>query len=175
MAELGLRLIFSLLMVVGLLLLIARLANRRFQAGGDAPVRVVSRQSLTRGSAVAVVTVGARVLVVGTTEHQVTLLAEVEPDEVGLDAEDVEVAVADAGVGAASEFAGLVARSAAIGPGAHRAAGPRRRPGGRRAAPGTGPAQVTGPLAGSVLSPQTWRQAIRAVTPVSGDGTRRAS
>ena len=87
MAELGMRLVGSLAVVVGLLLLIARMVNRRFKPANGAPVRIVHRQPLTRGSGVAVVTVGTRVLVLGTTEQQVTLLAEVEPDEIGLEEE----------------------------------------------------------------------------------------
>ncbi|NYI99814.1 flagellar biogenesis protein FliO [Nocardioides thalensis] len=96
MAELGIRLVGSLAVVVGLLILIARLVNRRFKPADGAPVRVVHRQPLTRGSGVAVVAVGTRVLVLGTTEQQVTLLAEVEPDEIGLDEEyehDEEVSI----------------------------------------------------------------------------------
>ena len=47
----------------------------------DALVRVVHRQPLSRTSAVAVVTVGSRVLVLGTTEHQVQLLTELDAEE----------------------------------------------------------------------------------------------
>lgn len=116
MAELGLRLVGSLAVVVGLLILIARVVNRRFKPTNGAPVRVVHRQALSRGSGVAVVTVGTRVLVLGTTEQQVTLLTEVEPDEIGLDEEYGDEAVAS-------------------------------------------PGPADGALAGSVLSPQTWKQA----------------
>ncbi|WP_300682376.1 flagellar biosynthetic protein FliO [Nocardioides sp.] len=85
MLALGVRLLFSLAFVLGLLFLIARLANRRFKGRTGAPVQVVHRQQLSRSSSVAVVTVGTRVLVLGSTDQQVTLLTEVEPDEVGLD------------------------------------------------------------------------------------------
>ena len=128
LGELALRLVGSLALVVGLLLLVARLVNRRLKAPAGAAVQVVHRQALGRGQGVAVVSVGTRVLVLGTTEHQVTLLAEVEPDEVGLDLTD----------------AGDLAP----------AAEPDRVPGAHRA----------GALAGSVLSPQTWKDAMAAVS-----------
>jgi flagellar protein FliO/FliZ len=124
LGELALRLAGSLALVVGLLLLIARTVNRRFKAPTGAAIQVVHRQALGRGQGVAVVSVGTRVLVLGTTEQQVTLLAEVEPDEIGLDLDAVD-----------DERVPFEA------PGAHR-----------------------GPLAGSVLSPQTWKQTLAAVT-----------
>jgi flagellar protein FliO/FliZ len=135
MAELGIRLVGSLAVVVGLLLLIARLVNRRFKPADGAPVRVVHRQSLTRGSGVAVVAVGTRVLVLGTTEQQVTLLAEVEPDEIGL--EDDELLDEEISI--------------------------RPRPAARPARSPFGPARSTsgdGKLAGSLLSAATWRQTL---------------
>ena len=45
-------------------------------------MQVLHRQHLSRGTAVSVVTVGNRVLVLGTTEHQVRVLAELEPEEI---------------------------------------------------------------------------------------------
>ena len=81
MLELTLRLVASLAIVVGLLLLLARFGARKFRGQSGALVRVVHRQPLSRTSAVAVVTVGSRVLVLGTTEHQVSILTELEPEE----------------------------------------------------------------------------------------------
>mgnify|MGYP003350055048 CR=1 FL=1 len=91
LGELAVRLVGSLALVVGLLLLIARFANRRFKAPSGAAIQVVQRQALGRGQGVAVISVGTRVLVLGTTEQQITLLAEVEPDEIGLDLTPVEL------------------------------------------------------------------------------------
>ncbi|MSZ77272.1 MAG: hypothetical protein F2667_09225, partial [Actinobacteria bacterium] len=82
MGELAIRMVVSLAVVVGLLLLIARLANKRFQGRSDAVVQVLHRQSISRGSQVAVISVAGRVLVLGATEQQVRVLAELEPDEV---------------------------------------------------------------------------------------------
>ena len=48
-------------------------------------VQVVHRQPLTRTSSVSVVTVGSRVLVLGTTEQQITVLTELDPDELAAD------------------------------------------------------------------------------------------
>ncbi|MBO9523558.1 MAG: flagellar biosynthetic protein FliO [Nocardioidaceae bacterium] len=90
MLELTIRLIVSLAIVVGLLLLLARFGARKFRGSAGALVHVVHRQPLSRTSAVAVVTVGSRVLVLGTTEQQVSVLAELDPDE--LELPDVEVA-----------------------------------------------------------------------------------
>ena len=81
MLALTVRLVCSLAIVVGLMLLLAKFAGRRFQGRPGAAIRVMHRQSIGRGQSVAVISVGTRVLVIGTTEHQVSLLTEVEPDE----------------------------------------------------------------------------------------------
>lgn len=81
MLELTIRLIVSLAIVVGLMLLLARFGARKFRGSSGALVNVVHRQPLSRTSAVAVVTVGTRILVLGTTEQQISVLAELEPEE----------------------------------------------------------------------------------------------
>ena len=126
------RLVCSLAIVLGLLLLIARFAGRRFQGRAGSPVHVVHRQPISRGSSVTVVTVGTRILVLGSTEQQVTLLTELEPDEIDLPEEQPEP---------------LDGESPA-------AASPARA----RARAGIGA------LGGSILSPQTWKQALAAAT-----------
>ncbi|WP_370288734.1 flagellar biosynthetic protein FliO [Nocardioides sp.] len=133
--DLAVRLIGSLAVVVGLLLLIARTVNRRFAAPNGAAVQVVHRQAIGRGQSVAVVSVGGRVLVLGTTEQQVTLLTEVEPDEVGLT---------------------LTPEQPALTPGEDDAPAAAAAP--------ANLAQLPGALAGSLLSPQTWRQAAAAIS-----------
>jgi flagellar protein FliO/FliZ len=129
MLGLVVRLVFSLAIVLGLLLLIARFAGRRFQGRAGAPVHVVHRQPISRGTSVTVVTVGTRILVLGSTEQQVTLLTELEPDEIDLPVEEPEPLEGEA-----------APRPAAVGTG---------RP---------------GALGGSILSPQTWKQALAAAT-----------
>jgi flagellar protein FliO/FliZ len=144
MLGLVVRLVCSLAVVLGLLLLIARFAGRRFQGRAGAPVHVVHRQPISRGSSVTVVTVGTRILVLGSTEQQVTLLTELEPDEI-----DLPEPVADGA-------AGTVAATSRVDRAA--TSGPRHlRPTGRAAG-------CDLPLAGSVLSPQTWKQALAAAT-----------
>ena len=45
------------------------------------PFEVVARHGLSRTSSLAIVRLGDRALVLGVTEHQVTLLTEVDPAE----------------------------------------------------------------------------------------------
>lgn len=154
----GLQLVASLGAVVGLLLLIAKLSARRLGGRAGAPVEVLARQSISRGSGVVVVRVGGRVLVLGATEQQVSLLTELDPhdivtpeppgeddgDDDGVD-EDVDPTMPE------TAFGDLVARAR----------------------------QRDTPLAGSIVSAQTWRQAFQAVSRPRDravpQGKRRAS
>lgn len=142
MLELTVRLIASLAVVVGLMLLLARLVGKRYGARAGAPVQVVHRQPLSRSASVAVITVGSRVLVVGTTDHQVSLLTELDPEEL-LDAELEDELGAELKDELDGELDGELE--------------PRRLP----ALQGT---STDGALSGSLLSPQTWRQAFAAAT-----------
>jgi len=76
--ELVVRLVFSLAVVVGLLLLCARVASRRFTGKHSSLVKVLHRQPISRNAAVSVVDVGGRVLVLGTTDQGVRLLTELD-------------------------------------------------------------------------------------------------
>jgi flagellar biogenesis protein FliO len=83
---LGLRVIVSLAVVVGLLVLAARFARKQGLAGlrptADwARVEVLSRQTLGRASQVAVIRVTGRVLLLGVTDQGVRVLTELEPRE----------------------------------------------------------------------------------------------
>lgn len=140
MLELSLRLAFSLAAVIGLLMLLARFTSRRFRGSRDALIQIVQRQALSRSSSVSVVTVGSRVLVLGVTEQQIRVLAELEPEEI----EDFETEADTAALTLLGDPETKQVRAARV------AAKP---------AP-TG----TGPLVGSVLSPQTWRQALTAAS-----------
>jgi flagellar protein FliO/FliZ len=197
MLELTVRLIASLAVVVGLLLLIAKVGGRRMRGRSGSLVQVVHRQPLSRSSAVSVVTVGSRVLVLGTTEQQVTVLTELDPEELDdqlaepadlvlvpgedesgeptqipvlLPATPIAVEAAPAPGRRAGARRATTTRSTRSG-GARRADVPTKvatapkKAGGRRAAApdrvtSAGPAN--GPLAGSVLSPDTWKQALAA-------------
>ena len=82
------RLVLSLAFVAAVLLFAARLAKKRGLGQGNGLIEVVARQRMGRSSTVNVVRIADVVLVVGATEEQVTLLAEV-------DAEAVEQALAE--------------------------------------------------------------------------------
>jgi flagellar protein FliO/FliZ len=156
MLELTIRLVVSLAIVVGLLLVLARVGARKFRGQAGALVRVVHRQPLSRTSSVAVVTVGSRVLVLGTTEHQVSILTELDPEELEPEV-DLDLVAHD--VDDATALPSLDTRAA------------------RPARPLVGdPREPRGPLAGSVLSAQTWRQAFNVATTAANRATgRRAS
>ena len=134
--ELFLRVVFSLLAVLGLMWFLARTASRRMGGANPSLVRLVGRQSLGRTASVAAIAVGERVLVVGVSESGVRLLTELDADEVDVPA---AVAVASTATSAPDGDATLPALPAQ---------------------PGT--------VQGSILSPQTWRQAWTAATSKSG-------
>jgi len=135
--ELVLRVVFSLSVVLGLLWLIARVSSRRLRGSAhQGLVRTLVRQPLSRGSSLAVVSVGERVLVVGVTEQQVNLLTELDPSE--LEVEPPAVPSRPDTTGTATPL--------------------------DPSAPGARRAETSGPLSGSVLSTQTWKQAFSAAT-----------
>ena len=74
------RLLVSFGAVIGALLLIRRWGQRGSMSGRSA-LRVVARLVVARGSSVAVVAVGRRHLVVGASEHGVSLLAELDEED----------------------------------------------------------------------------------------------
>jgi flagellar protein FliO/FliZ len=76
------RLVFSLGLIAAVLLFASRLAAKRGLGGTHGLIEVVARQRMGRASSVSVLRVAGRVLVVGATDEQVTLLAEVEEEEV---------------------------------------------------------------------------------------------
>ena len=55
--------------------------GRRTLRRRPVPLEVIARHGLTRGSSIAVVRLGERALVLGVTEHQVSLLKEIDPAE----------------------------------------------------------------------------------------------
>lgn len=78
MLPLVLRLVFALAMVAGLLWMAARIARKRGLGGSSGVVQVLARQPLSRTSAVCVVKVADRVLIVGSSDQRVTLLGETD-------------------------------------------------------------------------------------------------
>jgi flagellar protein FliO/FliZ len=83
MTWLIIRLIFSLAFIAGVLWFAARVAKKRGIGGtGNGVIEVIARQRMGRSSTVNVVRIADMTLVVGATEEQITLLAEVDGDAV---------------------------------------------------------------------------------------------
>jgi flagellar protein FliO/FliZ len=76
------RLVLSLAFIAAVLLFAARVAKKRGLGQGNGLIEVVARQRMGRTSTVNVVRIADVVLVVGATEEQVTLLAEVDAEAV---------------------------------------------------------------------------------------------
>ena len=74
------RLILSLAFIAAVLFFAARIAKKRGLGQGNGLIEVVARQRMGRTSTVNVVRIADVVLVVGATEEQITLLAELDPD-----------------------------------------------------------------------------------------------
>lgn len=149
-AAMLLRVVASLVVVLVLALVAARLAKRAGVRGDGAGLRVVDRVGLTRETAVAVVEVAGRVLVLGTGTHGVSLLAELDPAEVALARREKR-----------APEPGKVTVTRVVAPGTavpvqRTAAGPRTT-----ARPAAGPSTRRG--SGAVLDPRTWRQGVDAL------------
>ena len=103
------RLVLSLAFIAAVLWFAARFAQKRGLGQGNGLIEVVARQRMGRASSVSVVRIADRVLVVGATEEQVTLLAEVDGDVVEEAMAERRPAVAQpAGAGAPGVLAGSV-------------------------------------------------------------------
>ncbi|MEU2348240.1 flagellar biosynthetic protein FliO [Modestobacter sp. NPDC049651] len=76
-----LRLVLSLAFVGAVLWFAARVAKKRGLGGASEVIEVVARQRMGRTSTVSVLRVAGRVLVVGATDAQISILAELEDDE----------------------------------------------------------------------------------------------
>lgn len=99
-AELTVRMLVGLAVVGGLLYGLTRFAASRLDgARPSATIAVQARESLTKGSAVALVTIGRRTLLLGVTDSSVSLLAEgddlAERDDGPEPAPDAETEQAD--------------------------------------------------------------------------------
>lgn len=158
------RVAVSLACVLGLLWWLARRTGGRPGTGKGAragllrartsiPLAVVGRQSLGGRTSVALVAVGERRLLLGVSEHGVTLLTEVEPEPAepaadrtqreSLDTAELERLLEQP----ISSDLPLTTPSTTSAPAARKPAVPMQR----------------NPLEGSVLDAQTWRRAVVAV------------
>lgn len=127
----------SLSVVVGLMWITARLLRAKGGTRGLGMLEVVGRTSLGRGSAVAVVRVADRVLVLGVTERAVSFLAEA-------DLETIETARTE---------------QRPTGRPDARAAGSR----GPATVGGPGTVTTSSALEGSLLARSTWRRLVDAL------------
>lgn len=133
MIELVLRIGFSLLVVLGLMWGLAKMARRPLTGNrGTGSLSVLTRQPLSRTSSVAVVQVADKAYVVGVTETHVSLLAETDLAAFEPHPADHRAAVP------------VTAHGAAAGD----------------PAPPSPVATVPGRLHGSLLSPATWRTTV---------------
>ena len=76
------RLVLSLGFIAVVLLSAARLAKKKGLGQGNGVIEVVARQRMGRSSTVNVVRIADVVLVIGATEENITLLAEVDSETV---------------------------------------------------------------------------------------------
>ena len=129
------RLVLSLGFIAAVLVFASRLARKRGLGQGNGLIEVVARQRMGRASSVSVLRVAGRVLVVGSTDEQVTLLAEMEDDEV------------QAALAAAPRALPASADGTAV-------AGPATRP-------ALVARQSSGTLAGSVLDRGAWTSLVQ--------------
>jgi flagellar protein FliO/FliZ len=142
MAELVVRLVLSLAVVLGLVWFLYRVSQRKL-GGSTSLLSVVGRQAVSRNASVTVVTVGGRVLVLGVSEHQVQLLTELDPETL----DDVQAqAAAEAAPSVVVDT--TAPRGTTVSRGAHAATPTRSR--------------QPGALGGSILSARTWRDAWTA-------------
>jgi flagellar protein FliO/FliZ len=168
---LALRVIVSLAIVIGLMWALSRIGRGRTPARRGTPLDIVSRTSVGKHGSILILRVGERGLVVGVTEQSMSLLAEIELAPEPVVAERRESVVLSEAVLSDALLSDAVLSDAAldaallseVSRGAHagtthsitasaHASGRR----GARAASST-------TLAGSVLSPKTWRDLSAAL------------
>lgn len=153
-----LRVLLSLAVVLGLMWFLGRrLAGGRAVARARATtISVVAKQSLGGRSGVAVVEVAGRRLLLGTGEHGVSLLTELDPapepepeptDRTEIDPAALERLLEPAPLTPTSDDGASSALTSLSTPAARMPAVPMPRH----------------PLDGSILAPSTWRRAVVAV------------
>lgn len=133
----AIRMVISLAVVLCLLFVVARFARRGRPRAGGPNMTVISRVTVGSKASVAVVQLGERALVVGVTEQSVTLLSETPVSD--LVAVEPDVPATDLGRD------DVVVRRVVID------STPTRRE------------SKQGKLAGSALSPDTWRRTVESV------------
>jgi flagellar protein FliO/FliZ len=137
---LALRVGLSFSLVLGLMWLAARVFKGSLSGRGSGALEVLARQQVGRGASVAVVRVADRALVVGVTEHSVTVLGDPVTD-----LEPFRGSATTTGSPRTPATTPVTDRS------------------GSRAAVSLTAADDRSPLRGSILSPTTWRQALQVL------------
>lgn len=147
-ATLALRVLVSLGAVLALVWWFQRRLTRGMRNSGVEPlVRVVTRQAISPKASVVVVETGGQRFLLGVTEASVNVLHASEAPQAPEESFEAHLRAAGAG-----------------DPAPHIRTGPRRRAEGpAHARNEQQPGHTNSPLAGSVLSPATWRQASAAV------------
>ncbi|MFL6145742.1 MAG: flagellar biosynthetic protein FliO [Labedaea sp.] len=150
-----LRVIIALILVIGVMWGLAKLAKRPMRGRAASGMDVVARTQLSRGASVAVVKVDGTALVLGVTDHGITLLHQADAGVFDTEAPTKRTAVNLDKVKLGSDKLGsdkldkFKLDKFKLGPvRARRPAGPAAK----------GPA-----LAGSALSVKTWRTAIDTI------------
>lgn len=142
------RLLLSLALVLAVMWFIAMRVRKPLARRNTQIIDVLGRQQLSRASSVTLVRVNDRALILGVTETQVSVLGETD-----LDAVQEQIAAHRAArdeSSSARRIRGTATRNRTVA--------------GRSADPSTTGVAVTGPLAGSLLSPVTWSRFANALT-----------
>ncbi|WP_019873624.1 FliO/MopB family protein [Sporichthya polymorpha] len=154
-----LRVGFSFTLVLGLMWVAARVLKNRTSGRPTDTVEVLARTQLGRGSSVAVLRVGDRALVLGVTEKSVVQLGEEIRDLSALRGRTVaEVLPAEIPADLPAAVGDDISNVRAL------FSGENISTGSRSAAPSAPQAMAgQGALAGSILSPATWRMGMDAL------------
>ena len=157
----GLRVVVSLAVVVGLLWVLQRRLTRGSRASAASkPVRIVTKQAISPKASVVIIDVGDTRLLLGVTEHAVSVL------QTGDIPAEVEVPVETSSARAfATRMSALTAPKVAVKATVPKATAPKTATAAQKS-PELAPvaaftdngAQPGGMLAGSILSSATWKQ-----------------
>ncbi len=155
--ELAGRVLVSLAAVLAVIWFLARKLNRGNKRASTSLIDVLGRQRLSNNASVAVVRIGDKALVIGVTDAQVNVLGETD-----LAAALAHSSTSAPAVSSSPRIPGRrMSRRTSPTPSARSTH--RSRPATRRTPITPGVAEAPGRLAGSALSPQTWRQTVESL------------
>jgi flagellar protein FliO/FliZ len=128
-----LRVVIALVLVVGAMWVLAKVAKRPLRKRAANTLDVIARTQLSRNASVAVVRVDTTALVVGVTDHGISLLHQIDAEKFTVGEAPNRTAVD------LDELATV------------------------KALPAAGTTEQRTALAGSALSPATWRKAVETL------------